>query len=236
MTRIAPVAQPIFGSNSSNNGQFGSAVLGTKITSLDPSVIMELPAWETGWSAATVTGQKLPTLEEMQGTMYVATYQIAYLLQEGVPEYNEDTTYFENSIVKETGTYVLYGSLIDDNIGEDLDDPTKWQTLVDLDFSNRSISAADADATPSVAGLKNRDGIIILATAASPFDITGFDDGGDGQRISFLNLGASTATIKAGANFRLISGTDKAVATNSIVDLIFDGTKWNQVSAVVAIS
>jgi hypothetical protein len=133
MAKITRKTQKIFGGNSSNNGQFGSASTGTPVLDNDPDVIQALPAWEGGWNSATISGEKLPALEEDQGINFVTTRQIAYTLQEGIPEYDADTVYYENSIVKESGTVKLYKSLIDDNEDEALSDPTKWALLVDLD-------------------------------------------------------------------------------------------------------
>jgi len=132
MPKIARKTQKILGGGSADNGQFGSAQAGTKILSNDPAVIQALPAWENGWNSATVSGLQLPTLEEMQGVQFVQTYQLAYLFQEGVPEYDSGTTYYQYSIVKKTGSYQLYGSLADNNTGNALTDPTKWVLLFDL--------------------------------------------------------------------------------------------------------
>jgi len=132
MPKIARKTQKILGGNSSDNGQFGSAQAGTKILSNDPDVIQSLPAWGSGWNSATVSGLQLPTLEEMQGVQYVQTYQLAYLFQEGIPEYDAGTTYYHYSVVKKASSFQLYGSLVDNNVGHALTDPTKWVLLFDL--------------------------------------------------------------------------------------------------------
>jgi len=135
MAKITRKTQKIFGGNSSNNAQYGSARAGTFILDNDPDVIQALPAWESGINAATISGEKLPALEEAQGIYYVATRQVAYVLQEGIPEYDPTTTYYENSIVKESGTVKIYKSLGDDNVGNPLEggsDPA-WELVIDLD-------------------------------------------------------------------------------------------------------
>lgn len=136
MPKIARKTQKILGGNSSDNGQFGSAQAGTKILSNDPDVIQSLPAWGSGWNSATVSGLQLPTLEEMQGVQYVQTYQLAYILQEGIAEYDSATTYYQNSIVKKPGTYELYGSITDNNTGNPLTDAVNWSLLSDLGKKN----------------------------------------------------------------------------------------------------
>lgn len=139
MAKIQRKLQKVFASNATNNGQFGSAQVGTKVTSTDLDTLQSLSAFLSGWNDATISGQKLPTLEEMQALHYITTTQIAYIFQEGIAEYQADTEYHEKSIVKKTGTYEIYGSLIDDNTGNAL--PSKasnanWQYLGNLNDQN----------------------------------------------------------------------------------------------------
>lgn len=144
MAKIPRAFQKIFGGNASNNGQFGSARTGAKVTSNDILVIQLLQAWANGWSDATISGNNLPTLEEMQGISYVITTQLAYLFQEGIPEYDASTTYFINSLVKNPGTLQIYASLIDNNIGNALSTAADWLLLSDL---NATVKTAIVTAT-----------------------------------------------------------------------------------------
>lgn len=132
MARIARKHQKIFALGATNNGQFGSAQIATFVQSADLDVLQALPAFNNGWVDAIVSGEKLPTLEEMQALDYINTSQIAYLFQEGIPEYLAATTYYTNSVVKKAGTYELYGSITNNNTGNALSDPTKWQKLSNL--------------------------------------------------------------------------------------------------------
>lgn len=134
MAKITRKHQKIFAGDASvtNNGQFGSAQLGTKITSNDPDTIQNLAAWGTGWLDATLTAQRLPTLEEMQGIQYVTTYQIAYLFQEGIPEWNASAEYYDKSFVKFSGTSEIYVSKTDSNVGNLPSDPVNWDFGVDV--------------------------------------------------------------------------------------------------------
>lgn len=139
MPKITRSTQKIFASNASNNGVFGSARAGTKILSNVISTLMSLPAYLNGWADATVSGDKLPTLEEMQALNYINTSQLAYIFQEGIPEYDSGTTYYQKSIVKKTGTYELYGSITDNNINNALPasgaSNANWKFLTDLSLS-----------------------------------------------------------------------------------------------------
>lgn len=121
-----------FAGSATNNGQFGSAQAGTKVLSLDPEVIQALSAWDNGWAAAVLSGQRLPSLEEMQGLQYVLSYHLGYMYQSGIPEYNAETEYMEKSIARMAGSYRLFGSLVDNNIGNALTDTDYWVEIIDL--------------------------------------------------------------------------------------------------------
>ena len=132
MSRLARVTQQIFASAAANNGVFGSAQIGTKITSNSLPTIMSLAAWAQGWLSAVLGASKFPPLEEFQAVEYVHSTQIAYILQQGIPEYDGGTTYWTNNIVINPGTFQVYGSLQDGNIGQALNNAAYWKLLVDL--------------------------------------------------------------------------------------------------------
>lgn len=102
---------------------------------------MALSAYLNGWSEATISGDNLPTLEEMQALNYINTTQLAYLFQEGIPEYDAETTYFQKSMVKKAGTYEIYGSVTDDNTGNALSNPTYWTLLQNMAAPSGTIAA-----------------------------------------------------------------------------------------------
>lgn len=131
-TKIGRVKQKVFAASANNNGQLGSLQLGTRIDSNDLTVLQALGAFDTGYNAMVVGGQKVPALEELQSLSYIATYQLAYLFQEGIPEYDATTNYYTKSIVKKPNTYEIWGSKIDDNLGNAVVAGTNWQFLQDL--------------------------------------------------------------------------------------------------------
>lgn len=156
MARLARKYLKVFALNATNNGVFGSAQDGTKVITSNIETLQSKPAWLTGWLDAIIGTKKFPAVEEFQSVQYVHSYQTAYLLQEGIPEYDAATTYYENSIVRKSGTYELYGSLIDNNTGNALPSgvsDSNWEFLQDL-------SASYAQATETVAGIAE------IATAA----------------------------------------------------------------------
>lgn len=156
MARLTRQQQKVFALNASNNGVFGSGADGSKILSNNIVTLQSKPAWLTGWLDAVLGTKKFPPIEEFQALDYITTYQIAYLFQEGIPEYDSATTYYEKSIVRKSGTYEIYGSKINNNTGNALPaqtDDANWEYLQDLNFQV-------ADATTSVKG------IAMLATIA----------------------------------------------------------------------
>lgn len=133
MPKIQRKTQKVF-CNSADSDQlavFGSMSTGTPVYSSDVEELQSNEAFDLGWDAATLE-DKAPFMEEMNGVQYGLTYQIAYGLQEGIPEYDSATTYYIGSICKvlEDGKPVLYTSLTDNNIGNDpVNDSTNWERL-----------------------------------------------------------------------------------------------------------
>lgn len=201
MARIARKLQKIFASSATNNGQFGSAQSGTKVLSQDLDVLQALAAFLTGWNDATIGSKRFPTLEEFQALNYINTSQLAYLFQEGISEFQIGTTYFTNSIVKKPGTYQIYGSLIDDNIGNALPAETSdanWQYLQDL-----SAPPVVDQATETVAGIAE------IATQSKMNAAT--DDETIVTPLKFANTAATNSqagTIKTSTNAQVATGTD----------------------------
>lgn len=132
MTNLPRKTQKIFAGMASNNGVFGSGADNTKILTSDLSVIQSKPAYDSGWITAVIGDKKFPALEEFQSLHYMTTTQLAYIFQKGLPEYDPGTTYYTTSIVRQSGTYALYGSVTDDNTGNPLSDPSNWVFLIDL--------------------------------------------------------------------------------------------------------
>lgn len=168
MARITRKTQKIFALDATNNGQFGSAQTGAKVLDDDPDIIQALDAWVEGWLSAVIGAQKLPPLEEMQGIQYVITRQLSYILQEGIPEFDVGTTYYTNSIVKKSGTYQLYGSIVDNNTGNALTDPTKWKMLIDFEAQYASDAEAFAASISNKALVPSNFGQKSFSTYGTP--------------------------------------------------------------------
>lgn len=136
MPKLTRITNKIFGQNATaigdnpQIGQFGSAKAGTYIGTTDVETIQELSAWSNGWVDAVTPQNQFPALPEMTAVHKVLSRQTAYLYQEGIPEYDIDTTYFKGSLVKsysDNDGIKLYFSKIDENINHSLEDTTAWE-------------------------------------------------------------------------------------------------------------
>src|SRR6185437_172138 len=130
MTNLARYAAKVFGSTAGSNqmAKYGSLIAappgnlydGSTIT---PDIVQELSNYSDGLYAAT-GGAYSPTIQDQNSLFYLMSYQIAYLLEKGIPEWNSDTTYYSNDYVR-SGSQ-LYYSLTDSNLNNAVTDNTKW--------------------------------------------------------------------------------------------------------------
>lgn len=137
MAKLSRIFLKIFGGEGPTDdfAKFGSQTAGSPVKTKSVSLIQALDAWINGWRDAVVAGNRAPFLEDMNAVMFVHSYMAAYLLQEGIPEWDTDTEYFLGSVVKKTGTFELYGSLADNNQGNALPSATtdsNWRYLGSL--------------------------------------------------------------------------------------------------------
>jgi len=154
MGRLARVTQKIFGSNAAANqiGIFGSLAAGSPTFTTDPTLAQSLSNWLDGWFGA-ILGSNSPAIEDMNAFCFVVAYQLAYLMQSGIPEYDAGTTYYTNNFALAGG--ILYISIADNNTGNPVTDVTKW----------RIWGAASRTITASGAATLNDDMIRVDATA-----------------------------------------------------------------------
>jgi len=119
MAKLTRKTLKLFGSLGSTNNfaQFGSLEFGTPLKTKDIASIQGLVAWDDGWQDALYSANRALMLEDLNAWSYLHSYMTTYLMQEGVPEWDANTEYFLNSIVKRPGTTQLFGSLQDNNLG-----------------------------------------------------------------------------------------------------------------------
>lgn len=152
MSRLSRVVYKLFGSSgpADDFAKFGSQTAGAPVKTKDIALIQSLSAWDSGWKAAIVAANRAPFLEDANAIEYVHGYMLAYLMQDGVPEWNANTEYHQNSIVKKSGTYELYASLTNTNTGNALPvqtDDTNWKFLFPVRASTLIGMVADGQIT-----------------------------------------------------------------------------------------
>ncbi len=124
----APLIQFGKDGSASDFGQFGSLADGSKVTSKTMATLQANAAWLLGWQDA-VIANKRPAYQDFNGLQFVHSYELCYLLQTGVPEWNAATEYFIGSIVND-GTGVLYKSIQDNNTNHATSDGAWWSVVV----------------------------------------------------------------------------------------------------------
>lgn len=133
MAKLTRYTQKLFGSNASTNemSEFGSLAAGTPLrfsgSTITPALVQALGNFLTGWKGA-VVGSNNPAIEDMNSLCYLFAYQLSYLLQEGVAEWDAGTTYYIGSIVNSSG--VLYISKTNNNINHVVTDTTNWTPMI----------------------------------------------------------------------------------------------------------
>ena len=105
MALLNRVFQKIFGKSADSNdmGVVGSKANNSPQTSKDIATIQSLSNWESGMRNI-VSTSNAPYLQDHNSLFYVITYQLAYLFQAGIAEWNSSTEYFSGrSVVLRSG-------------------------------------------------------------------------------------------------------------------------------------
>lgn len=123
MTKIERKTQKIFAGNADTDelAVFGSMISGTPVYN-DDIEALQSEAYTEGWKAA-VAANEAPFMEEMNAVQYGFSKQLAYLFQQGIPEWDAGTTYYLNSFCQVGG--VIYKSKLDENINHSPRDNTE---------------------------------------------------------------------------------------------------------------
>lgn len=122
-------------SATNNVAKFGSLKAGAAAYSLDPELIQSITGggngWDQGWGGAVVTvggTPNVPALQDLNAVQFVFGYMLAYLLERGIPEWDDGTTYFQYDFCRKNG--VVYESRIDTNLNHDpASSPTQWASI-----------------------------------------------------------------------------------------------------------
>jgi microcystin-dependent protein len=221
MAKITRITQQIFGAlGLVPSGGFGAPAAGNVTTETantsSLTTLMGLAAWANGWLSATIGGSKFPTVEDLNAVEYANTTQLAYLFQQGIPEYDAGTAYYTNSLCMSPGTTQLYCSLTNANTGNALSNATFWKQL--LDFSNPTgFTSGDikysASANAQTGWLESYGQAVSRSTYAALFTAIGTTYGnGDGS--TTFNLPDLRGRVVAGVDN--MGGTAANRITNGV--------------------
>lgn len=129
MARLSRFTQLVFGSNAGTNqmAQYGSLAASSPErfsgTTITPSIVQALGNYLDGWFSA-VIAQNSPAIEDMNALCYLFAYQLSYLMQAGVPEWDSGTTYFTGDLVQSSG--ILFVSIANTNLNNPVTDDVHW--------------------------------------------------------------------------------------------------------------
>lgn len=225
MARLTRKNIKVFAENATNNGVFGSLQAENPVTTNNVEQIQSLPAWGNGWNSATVTSDMLPPLEEFQGVQYVTTYQQAYIMQEGLPEWGASVTYYKGSLVKEVTAngFKIYNSLTDDNTNNLLSDTSNWVKVMDSTdlyaFDNEVVHIAGDE---TITGNKLFKGLLQkeLTTANDWQEVLGIYDNSHTERgfISYIGNDVDGKQVVLISSMKEFNGTPKYATLYMIID------------------
>lgn len=125
MSKLSRFTQKIFGSAAGVNqiAKFGSLFAGAASYATTPQDAQSLSNWLTGWNGAAIGGNS-PAIEDMNAAFFVLAYQLAYILQAGIPEYDAGTVYYAGSLVNVGG--VIFICLVDGTTATPVTNATAW--------------------------------------------------------------------------------------------------------------
>lgn len=213
MAKLTRVTAKVFGGSAGSTqvGVFGSLAAGSPTFTNSPSAVQSLSNWALGWFGG-VLGGNSPAIEDLNGFCFVDSYQIAYMLQAGIPEYDASTTYYQYSVTQNngiifqsTGTAAVLGSTpVSGSTWAPLPGPAKY-----------SISASSGNFTTSVGSfvaVTNLTGSIV--STGRPINIKFQPDGSATPAIIGVTTSGSTGTF---GQFKIVRDGGSAIWVSQVV-------------------
>jgi hypothetical protein len=225
MAKIIRKVQKIFGSLAGANqiAKFGSLYAGASAFTTDPEQVQSFSNYLTGWYAAAIGGNS-PSIEDVNALFFLYAYQLAYLMQAGVPEWEAQTTYYIGSLAQD-GLGNIYSSLVDNNLANALSTTANWKLLGS--GATRTVAAATDTALVADNFLRlNGTGLSLVETLPPIASCS------VGQTFIVKNVSTdgSTVTLKGNAA-ELIEGLNTLIlaSTPSLesVTVKSNGTTWD---------
>jgi len=118
MADLTRYTQEVFGSGDANQdfSQFGGFVANVETlysgSTITPALVQALANYTNGWFNA-IIGNNAFTIQDRNSLDFLFSYQLAYLLQKGIAEWDSGTTYYTNSIIQYNG--IIYQSTTNAN-------------------------------------------------------------------------------------------------------------------------
>ena len=234
MAKIPRKTAVIFGGNAGavpgGIGVFGSLAGGIPVESTDIAVIQAAGAWANGWGSALV--DLFPAQEDLNAVPYVNSTQIAYLLQQGIAEYDASTVYYTNSFCSYNGQ--VYISLIDTNTGNTPNSsPSDWSLFIGskVSLSPTAIAADTNNYNPT--GF-NPSVNLINISATQPYNVSGLANNlSSGSVIEIYNNGSfpimllNNSSLSTASNrFVLPNNQSFLLRPGFSITLIYTGSNW----------
>ncbi|MWN31026.1 MULTISPECIES: gp53-like domain-containing protein [unclassified Gilliamella] len=91
--------------------------------------VSDFPDVSRGWGITIEQTGSKPPMEWMNGAFNRVDKNMLYLLQQGVPEWNESVKYPANAIIKYNG--VLYTAIVENDNAKPSTNTTKWTTVIE---------------------------------------------------------------------------------------------------------
>lgn len=224
MAKITRITQKIFGSNAglSEIGVFGSLAAGSPTFTSSPAAVQSLSNFLDGWFAA-VVGENSPAIQDMNGLCFVYAYQLAYLMQQGIAEWDSGTTYYIGSMAQD-GLGNIYISLQNSNLNNALSNTSFWSNssgTTSTVTSNTTIAAG----VGMVRSNTTSGNLTMTLPAVASVPV--------GKKITIKDVGTgSFATTVMGNGAELIDGNNTFVSVLAQYDALSvfnNGTSWDVV-------
>ena len=234
----------LFGSSATNIGRFGSGQAGeTYTTTTDPNVVNTLGThWEEGWDGAVVSQAPYtaPFIEDMNAVNFVNSYNSAYLLQRGIPEYDANEEYQADSVCTYNGE--IWICLQDNTTGQTPSEGAYWHLQAELPvMSDNEVLVGSTgvgavvtdtlnqgDIVATTSGLDIKTGVIvngdINASAGISESKLSLDYGTDTLNTNITNLGNTLTGHTSNTSNPHSTTIDNLGDTNISISLAGDDT------------
>lgn len=222
--------------------EFGSYAASSPATysgsTITPAIVQTLANYLSGWFGA-VVGSNSPAIEDMNAICYLYAYQLSYLFQLGIPEWDSGTAYYAGSICQD-GNGNVYVSLTNANLNNALSSTTNWRPytkqnnlvavnpLTGTYASPYTMSSADAGKCFLVNSANGTMTFTLPAPASMPigFNFVIKDAGFTAPYNSGFNYNNCTLARHASENIENVAANYVMQANGGEWEISTDNTNW----------